>query len=516
MSKRKLEPKYEPLYKRLKDFNYLDEIVNYKKDYNELKKIKKRLKKKVYPKEPLRFYGKSCQFKAITKRNSQYPGCPIFGQEIIQEKKADRKFFNYFLMSYETMAEIIEKSTYPRFNENINGVSKLCLDIDIDGEKTKVDKQTLINHTNRLYNMIRYINKNIKNDYDIDVKFDPKDPLNSDVKILDASRKGVISFHVIYSNVYCMTVVQAGIYLAKVLNQVLRKNENSFLPLIHFLDFGIYRENHLLRTYYSVKQNKSATRFLLHGLEAQKFDKKVLFDSLISHTPDIKDLECINVESTSNLSDSFHYTQFKYNRNKQNDRHSNVLNRKYKKKSVIIPQRKNINSNKGKKVEFNPNKDAFKKFYEICNKVFKKHDSGFDCRDYEVSKIYLSDFGSQPFQIPGTNITIVRGKSFCIEVNGKYCLLHKRNHDNARTKSFYYFPFSDLIYLEKNKWRKVGEKLVKVKNPKLKNKYIFNLYYRCNFRNVNEGCLKINVQKTSRDLVKEFVEVHNKVLKELE
>jgi len=504
--KRKLEePKFEPLYKRV-NYVHLDEIVNYKRDYNELKKIEKKIDKRVYPKEIVQFYGRGSQFKAIGKRNSSYPGCPIFGQEIIQKNQKDKKYFNYFLMTYDDLADIIEKSNYPRFNENIEGISKLCLDIDIDSDKIKIDKQALVDFTNRLYNLIYFINKNLKSDFDLDIKFKTTEPYKNDVIILNASRVGVISFHVIYRNVYFINIIQVGIYLSKILSPILKKKESSFLPIIEFMDFNIYRENHLVRTYFSVKQNDSTTRFLLQGVETQKFKKQILLDSLICHIDDIWELDCINVESTPYLSESYHYTQFKHNKN---------IAFGIKKKRVYINQRRNINFKSGNQKDFNLNKEPFKKFYEVCNKIFKNYDKNFDPKDFFITRIYLSDFGSQPFQIPGSNTTIVRGKSFCIEINGEYCPLHKRFHKNAKTKSYYYFPFSDTIYLERNKWRKVWNKIIKLKNPKLKNRFIFNLYYRCNFRNANEGCLKINIKEKCKDLVNEFLEIHNNVLKEL-
>jgi hypothetical protein len=505
--KRNLKNHFEPLYKKIKYNNPLEEIVNYKKDYNELKVIKIKIKPRIYPKQIEKFYGIGAQFKAIQRINHIYQGCPVFAQEILKTNNYDRTFCNFYLISYKELSEIIEKSTYPRFNENIKGVAKLCIDVDIDNEKIKksINKQIYTDFTFKLINLIHLINKNLKKDFDLDIMFSTKEPLKSDVLILNASRDNVISFHVVYKNVYFVNIVQVGIYLSKILTPILKKGDSSIIPIIEHLDFNIYRENHLLRTYFSVKQNDSTTRFLLEGLETQKFEKQTFLDSLICYTQENVELKCINVESVSYLSDSFYYNQFKYNKNKYFGLQ----------KRVYINQRRNINNTRSNTKNLDLKKECFKKFYEFCNKLFRKYNNDYDPAGFVLQRVYLSDFGTQPFQIPNTNITIVRGKSRCFEVYGKYCPLHKRYHINAKTKTFSYYPFSDLIHLEKCKWKNIGNNIVKIKNPKLRNRFIFNISYRCNFRNVNEGCLRINVKAVCSDFVKEFIEIHKKILEEI-
>jgi hypothetical protein len=491
----------EPLFKKAKYDNILDEIVNYKTDYNEVKIIPKLIKRNPLKNIMIKFTGRNNQYNAIRVRNKKYKGCQIFGEEIIQN--TDERFFHHLIISLDVLVKILEKCSYPRFHECIEGASKLSFDIDIDEENLNktINQDVYKEIFKKLHNLILFINKNIKKEFKIDINYLPNKPLRSDVKILDGSRNKKISFHVIYKNVIFLNITQVGIYLSKVFNMLMER-KCDYIDILKFVDFNIYKSGHMLRTYFCVKGSDTSSRLILMGLNKQQFNEQILNDTLINNFEQEK-INCITIENVSSLFDSFHYTKY-------NNRINNLNNNKKQIKTKIKKRRCMSIVSRTQERDFDTNDDVIKNLYDIFNEIFKKNDNKFDCSDYQIQRVFLSNFGSQPFRIPSSGITIIKGQSLCIEIYGKYCPKHLKYHDNALTKTYYYFPFSDEIFNKKRKYNSRNKKEIKIKEN---HKYIFNLYYRCNFRESNASCLKIELVKIYPGIVNRFVEVHKKILR---
>ncbi len=151
-------------------------------------------------------------------------------------------------------------------------------------------------------------------------------------------------------------------------------------------------------------------------------------------------------------------------------------------------------------------------FFEYIKKLFKYDNQLFDSSDYKIQKVYLSEFGSNSI-----NGNPPRGKSFCLEINGNWCPNCKRNHENARSKTFFYWPKCDLIELEfrkeyiKNKFNS-NKKLMKKKLSTLEiNDFgIFFIYCRCNWRYPGQKCKKIRIINSFA--MNEFKKINNDIL----
>ena len=488
----------EFLFKKAKlNDDIVDEIADYKQSYKEQQIITIDTPKRNYPPQSLKHHN----LKGLLKyRKKHCLNCPIWSEEILNTY--GKNSYKFYLMDYSLMSKFLAKKMYPRFNECFEGPSKLVIDIDIDN-KELVNVVTYDNALRQTLNMLNYINAYLLKTFKIKTVINLDDPTKSDVLVLDSSRRGKVSFHVIYKKVVFLNITQVGIFMSKII--YLAIDDKIDIPdLIKGdppnIDLKIYIERHFLRTYFSVKGKDSNSRLVVLGPEKQVYNEETFKESLVNYFESDK-LDVIVIEQQENLTFSYHYTV--------------LMNKLNKGKKTFMKPRKSmmINTSVRRKSMQNTEK-CFVDFFKFCNKELKKEDKRFDCSDYRIDKVYMSNFGSTPFKIPDSDVTIVRGQSFCMTVVGRgaktYCFKHKRYHENAKTFTYYYFPFSDKIKSERKQWRMADKKKLVIPKKKIKNNFIFNLYIRCNFRDTSESCEKIRIMDE-----KGFEKIHEEIMKEI-
>lgn len=443
---------FEPLYKKIKFNCFLDEICTIHETPSS-KFFDCEISNTIFPNNDT-ILTKKKKNEIIKLRNNKYRGSIIWSEQMLQN------YYRYHLMNINKIGKLLKNLKYPRFHECITGNCKLVFDVDVNIDENFTEEHKIIIY--ELKKLILHINKSLKNDFNIDI---------NKVLIFDSSRFKKISFHVIYHHktqsdikFIFLNITQVGIYLSKILYDI--KNSNYILKN-NLFDFNIYSEGHFLRTYFSVKGTDSSSRLVVYDSETQKYNHDIFKESLVTYLP-VGKYKCIKIEDVNSFNESYFYQRY-------------ISDDTYKPKNNIISPVYNFQK---KEISLN---NIHKQFFDFCNMEFKNVDKTFDCRDYSISKTYMSNFGKMPFIIPNTNIKVVKGPSFCMEVYGKYCLRHKRYHENAKTKTYYYFPYSD----------------------KKSNKYhnIFKLYYRCNFRYKNESCFSLEIKNK-----KMFVNIHKNLI----
>lgn len=467
----KRDPKYcflKPTikYKR----KLLDEISDYEQKFKQMEIITVKLKKREYTPNIRKIWGAKAKTNAFKRRDNLYPNCPIWGVEI---HKNGRMFYNYHVMSYDQLSKCLQCEKYPNYNECFEGPSKLVMDIDIDKENSPGNELPLINK------IIKYIKKQLHKDFSFKV-------MRKDVCKLNASRPNKISFHIVFPTIYFQNITQVGIYLARIFVKSIEKKVD-FVSILPFVDFNIYKERHLLRTYYSVKKQDLCSKFIVYKTK-KGFDLDILKKSLVNHIEG-DTIKCIKVENINSLTYSYHYNVF------QND---------LTKKDRIVRRRNLTPTQTLKNQSFDKQNKAIVDFFNICNKQFEHQDTKFKGKYCRLDSAYFSDFGTRPFRAPGSDEEIVSGQSLCLKVTSTYCLKHKRNHGNAKTKTYTYFPFSDIINSERNRWKRK----VRIVNPKPSR--IFKLLYKCDFRDPANSCCCVFVDEFDKEA---FIEVHKRILK---
>jgi len=486
------------LFKRAKlNEDVVDEIADYKQSYKEQRIITIDAPKKKYPTQLLKHHN----LKGLLEyRKKHCENCPIWSEEVLNDH--GKKYYKYYLMDYSLMSKFLKKKAYPRFNECFEGPSKLVIDIDIDN-KESFNVVTYESALKQTLNLLDHINIHLLKGFKIKTNIDLQDPIKSDVLILDSSRKGKVSFHVIYKKVVFLNIAQVGIYMSKIL--CLAIDDKINIPdLIKGdppnVDLKIYTERHFLRTYFSVKGKDSNSRLVVLGPQKQIYNEETFKESLVNYFESDK-LDVIVIEQQESLTFSYHYTV--------------LMNKLNNGKKTFMKPRKNMMINTSvKKKSMQNTKKCFVDFFNFCNKEFKREDKRFDCSDYKIEKVHTSNFGSTPFKIPNSEVTIVRGQSFCLTVVGRgaktYCFKHKRYHESAKMFTYYYFPYSDNIKSERKQWRMADKKKLVIPKKRIRNNFIFNLYYRCNFRDTSESCEKIRIMDE-----KGFQKIHEEIMKEI-
>ena len=436
------------------------------------------------PREIVEFTGKDSKRRAVEARSGSFPGCAVFGQQIVQNVQRRKTYWKYLLASYASIAneENFRTSTY---HEVILGPAKLVMDIDasIRPEDFSEGYRTSVG---RLRSLVSAICEELGTDFGIECSW-PTGGAPSGVIVLDASRLGKISFHVVFPKAIFESIVQAGCYVCKFLAHCDEGAAEQLRGILTAIDLNIYAKGHSLRTYYSINPFDLSSRMLLHGRDEQKFSRDVLLRSLVACTPERFD--CIFVENVDSLKDSRHY------RGAVERLRSPTAP---KTRPPPGPRRPTRPSKVIQDLsDFGPNQ----KFFDIVGELAKQKDDNFTHDGTRITRCYLSNFGAQP-TTSGAGPT--PGPSYCMEVSGPYCLRHGKAHKKARIKTYFYFPYWDWTLARCVRKEKFDPGSVK-------NRMIYRLYYRCNYRNNREACARLD-----GSLVRgEFLEFHRKLTERL-
>ena len=497
--KKKMKRKWDgfgdlPLYKRAKH-NKMEDYLSTRflnvstSDLSVSQKILQRNE----PPETIEFSGQHSRSDAMNVRAEKFVGCAMFGKQEIASFQRKETYWKYLLTKYESIAraENFRKSSY---HEVMLGPSKLVIDVDMkkSSEDFTRDHRTSIDC---LRSLTGAICRELKADFGIECSWPKVSGRTSGVIVLDGSRREKLSFHVVFSRAIFENTVQAGCYLCKVLASCPEATMKLFRKILPAIDFNIYSEGHNLRTYYSVNPFDLPSRLLLYGPNEQKFSKDVLLESLATHTHEGR-LKCILVENVKSLSNSKHYRAAKMAM-------SNSIP-----KEVGGARRPSLGHEDSSKVIMDLMALGFKQdFFDVIEKLAQNEDSAFTHEETTIRKCYLSTFGSKPIQLRNGS-TVVNGPSFCMEVSGPYCLRHKKRHKKAKIKTYYYFPYSDEAYLRSI----LGERF---STTRVHPKRIYRMYYRCNYREANATCVRLEINTDSEQIVEMFAEFHKKLMEHL-
>lgn len=307
--------------------------------------------------------------------------------------------------------------------------------------------------------------------------------------ILDGSRRGKLSHHVVFSGVAFDGIVQAGCYLCRAIALCPRELLEGGEMALAGLDTNIYSEGHGLRTYFSAKPGCPASRLVVHGMTEQVFSPEVLSLSLVCMF-DAGDLRCARVEDIQSLQESKWYALAMERRRSLSGGERAPARR------VGPPQRPS------ELMDLTGSALA-SEFFQIVGALARARDLGFTHKSTYRKRCCMSSFGVRA--PPGQADPM--GPSFSLEVSGPYCAVHKKFHENAKTKTYFYFPFSDEVSARKL----LGERfsLERVKTHKA-----FRVYYRCNYRDPGARCVLLDAGRCagSRERFEKF---HRKLLAHL-